>query len=200
MGALGLHRQVESVERSPPAGTVGMDAAGVLPAFAGVAVHDAWAPYDTYTGVEAHVLCNAHLLRELQAVCDATGEGSWCWAGQAGDALREMKVLVDEHSATSSSLAGIDAVRMEALRYRWSSAVAIGLDQTSGRESKLVAEFHALAKRMRDRGDDYLRFTFDGRAPFDNNAAERGVRMVKPRRSAYGPWPVPSGFVRCAPM
>jgi len=30
-------------------GSEGADAAGVLPGFAGVAVHDAWAPYDTYT-------------------------------------------------------------------------------------------------------------------------------------------------------
>jgi len=29
-------------------GCDGVDAAGVLPEFAGVAVHDAWAPYDTY--------------------------------------------------------------------------------------------------------------------------------------------------------
>ena len=29
-------------------GTEGMDAAGVLPGFAGIACHDAWAPYDSY--------------------------------------------------------------------------------------------------------------------------------------------------------
>ena len=32
-------------------GTLAMDAAGVLPRFTGVAVHDAWAPYDTYQSV-----------------------------------------------------------------------------------------------------------------------------------------------------
>ena len=31
-------------------GREGMDAAGVLPAFAGIAVHDCWAPYDCSTG------------------------------------------------------------------------------------------------------------------------------------------------------
>ena len=170
----------------PRRGAAGMDAAGVLPAFAGLAVHDAWAPYDTYKGVAAHVLCNAHLLRELQAVCDAAGDGSWCWADQCADALAQMKVLVDEHLAKASSLEGIDTARMEELRYEWSSAVAIGLAQTAGRESKLVAKFHALAKRMRDRQADYLRFTFDERAPFDNNAAEREVRMVKVRQKVSG--------------
>ncbi|WP_344014165.1 IS66 family transposase, partial [Nocardiopsis exhalans] len=170
----------------PKRGTVGMDAAGVLPAFAGLAVHDAWAPYDTYKGVAAHVLCNAHLLRELQAVQDAAGEGVWCWAGQAADALRQMKRLVDAHLATVSSLEGIDTVRLDGLGHQWRSAVAIGLAQTSGRESKLVAKFHALARRMRDREADYLRFTVDERAPFDNNAAEREVRMVKVRQKVSG--------------
>ncbi len=37
-------------------GKEGMDAAGVLPSFAGIACHDAWAPYDTYNGAPAHAL------------------------------------------------------------------------------------------------------------------------------------------------
>lgn len=58
--------------------------------------------------------------------------------------------------------------------------------QTAGRESKLIRKFNTLAKRMRDRQGDYLRFTFDARAPFDNNAAEREVRMVKVRQKVSG--------------
>ena len=170
----------------PQRGRAATDAAGVLPTFTGLAVHDAWAPYDTYKGVAGHVLCNAHLLRELQAVQDEADGGVWCWAGQAADALGDMKTLVDEYLAKASSLAGIDSARLEGLRHQWSSAVAIGLDQTSGRESTLVAKFHALARRMREREADYLRFTVDERAPFDNNAAERQVRMVKVRQKVSG--------------
>jgi len=47
-------------------GQAGMDAAGVLPAFTGIAVHDC-CPYDSYAHVR-RALCNAHALRELQAV------------------------------------------------------------------------------------------------------------------------------------
>ena len=77
-------------------------------------------------------------------------------------------MLVDEHLAKASSLAGIDSAWMETLRHQWSSAVAIGLDQTQGREAKPVAKFHALAERMQEREADYLRFTIDERAPVDN--------------------------------
>ena len=170
----------------PKHGTEAMDEAGVLPAFTGLAVHDAWAPYDTYKRVAGHVLCNAHLLRELQAVQDAHGEEGWCWASQAADALRDMKKLVDGHLAGASSLEGTDTHRLGALRHSWRSAVLAGVAQTSGRESKLVAKFHALAKRMRDREADYLRFTVDERAPFDNNPAEREVRMVKVSQKVSG--------------
>jgi transposase len=43
----------------PKRGRKGIDDAGVLDRFRGVAVHDAWAPYDTYLDA-AHQLCCAH--------------------------------------------------------------------------------------------------------------------------------------------
>ena len=38
---------------------------------------------------------------------------------------------------------------------------------------------NALARRLRDRHDDYLRFTRDWRVPPDNNGSERDIRMTK---------------------
>ena len=75
----------------PKRGTEGMNAAGVLPSFTGIAVHDAWAPYDTYTGVAGHALCNAHLLRELAAVTETGSKLDVIWAKQAIDALLKLK-------------------------------------------------------------------------------------------------------------
>src|SRR5215216_5208079 len=57
-------------------GKVAMDAAGVLPGFAGVAVHDGWSPYWRYQDI-THALCGAHLLRELEAITEEPGQG---WA------------------------------------------------------------------------------------------------------------------------
>jgi transposase/uncharacterized coiled-coil protein SlyX len=72
-------------------GTDGMNAAGVLPAFTGIACHDAWAPYDTYGGVTGHALCNAHILRELVAVTQTGTDRDVIWAQQAIDALLVLK-------------------------------------------------------------------------------------------------------------
>jgi transposase len=67
----------------PKRGTEGIGDAGVLTRFHGVAVHDAWAPYDTYVQAR-HQLCCAHALRELAAVADSAGpDVDWCWATQA---------------------------------------------------------------------------------------------------------------------
>lgn len=49
-----------------------------------------------------------------------------------------------------------------------------------------MAKHHALARRLLDRQDDYLRFTRDPRVPFDNNAAEREIRMIKLRQKVSG--------------
>jgi hypothetical protein len=58
----------------PRRGRQAIEVMGVLPRFTGVAVHDAWASYDTYTAPD-HQLCCAHALRELQAVTDAAPQG-----------------------------------------------------------------------------------------------------------------------------
>ncbi len=49
-----------------------------------------------------------------------------------------------------------------------------------------MRKHHALARRLLAREDDYLRFTTDPHAPFDNNAAERQIRMGKLRIKVSG--------------
>lgn len=165
-------------------GTKGMDHAGVLPGFTGVAVHDAWGPYDTYTQV-THALCNSHLLRELQAVADlAPADASWCWATQVADALLELKKLAE--AAIEADRPEIDAVPAAEQTHLLRCAVRLGIRQNQARTSKTMAKHHALARRILDRQDDYLRFSTDFRVPFDNNAAEREIRMVKLRQKVSG--------------
>jgi transposase len=169
----------------PKRGTTAMEAAGVLPGFTGIAHHDAWAPYDTYTQA-VHALCNAHALRELTAVAEHTPPGQWCWATQTIDALLAMKHLADTTLATPAGLAGIDQTGLDTARHAYRSAVAIGAQATAARNGKLQAKHHALARRLLDRQTDYLRFTTDPNAVFDNNPAEREIRMIKLRQKVSG--------------
>ncbi|GAA3752940.1 hypothetical protein GCM10022225_42050 [Plantactinospora mayteni] len=69
------------------------------------------------------------------------------------------------------------------------SAVVLGAQATAARASKLERKHHALFMRLRDRRDDYLRFVTNPAVPFDNNPAERTIRMPKLRMppAACGP-------------
>ena len=167
----------------PQRGRDGINHAGVLGRFRGVAVHDAWAPYDTYIDVQ-HQLCCAHAQRELQAVADLAGPDlEWCWATQAADALVAMQKLV------ADATAGADAIDPDALNKQirlYRSAAQIGLTQTSARADKVMSKHHALARRLLQRQDDYLRFTRDWRVPADNNGSERDIRMIKLRQKVSG--------------
>jgi transposase len=170
-------------------GVEAMDAAGVLPGFTGVAVHDGWAPYDTYTAA-THARCNAHLLRELQGVLDhhtaAEGQGGWCWAAQAADALRTMKRLVDTALARDGTLNTLDTGKMTGAQHAFRSAARLGTKATAARRNDLEKDHNALARRLLDRHDDHLRFTMDPRVPFDNNPAEREIQMIKIRQKVSG--------------
>ncbi|HET9889903.1 MAG TPA: IS66 family transposase [Mycobacterium sp.] len=168
----------------PKRGTEGIGDAGVLGRFRGVAVHDAWAPYDTYADVE-HQLCCAHALRELAGVADtAPADADWCWATQAADALVAMQKLVSEAIAAEAEAIDADVLAEQVGLYR--SAVQIGITQTAVRSSETMKKHNALARRLRDRQDDYLRFTRDWRIPPDNNGSERDIRMIKLRQKVSG--------------
>jgi hypothetical protein len=167
----------------PRRGTEAMKAMGVLPSFAGVAVHDAWAPYDTYTGPE-HQLCCAHALRELQAVTDAAPAGRWCWAAQAAEALTAMQDLVREAAGQGRDAVDPAALAAQVRLYR--SAVLAGASQTSARSGALMKKHNALARRLIDRQDDYLRFIRDFSVPPDNNGSERDIRMTKLKQKVSG--------------
>lgn len=169
-------------------GVEAMDAAGVLPAFTGIAVHDGWAPYDTYDKA-THARCNAHILRELQAVTDhhtRTGMGEWCWATQATDALRQMKRLVDEALARDGTFSTLDQATMAEAKHDFRAAARLGARATAGRATGPDKDHNALARRLLDKHDDHLRFTVDAHVPFDNNAAEREIRMIKIRQKVSG--------------
>ena len=127
-GCMRPHRQVHPAHGAPPAWQAGDGGDGHSSSFAGIAVHDAWAPYDTYTGPD-HQLCCAHALRELQAVTDAAPAGQWCWATQAAEALTAMQHLVREAIGQGHDAADPAPLAAQVRLFR--SAALAGASQTA---------------------------------------------------------------------
>jgi transposase/uncharacterized coiled-coil protein SlyX len=165
-------------------GKDGMKAAGVLPDFRGIAVHDAWAPYDTFKDVAGHALCGAHVLRELVAVTETGTDLDAAWAQQAIDAL-----LALNEAAETARQGGKAAVSPKILAEHedwYRKAAETGIALNAARQGKLQKKRRALATRMKDREADYLRFARDLRVPFSNNRAEQDIRMSKLRIKISG--------------
>ena len=111
-------------------------------------------------------------------------DDDWCWATQAGDALVAMQKLVAEAIA-----AGADAVDPDALAEPGPALPLRRPDRhhpDRGPLDTMMRKHNALARRLLDRQDDYLRFTTDWRIPADNNGSERDIRMIKLRQKVSG--------------
>ena len=136
-------------------GTKAMDAMGILPGFAGIGVHDEWAPYDS-DDATGDQLCCAQEARELQDVADLASAGQWCWDTQDAEALADMQRLAA--CAIAQRHDAIDPAALAARVRRYRSAALIGIRETAARSGKLMKKHNALARRLLDRQDDYLRF------------------------------------------
>ena len=78
----------------PKRGKEAMDEIGILPLFSHIAVHDGWSSYFRYEKCQ-HVLCNAHLLRELQGIYEQTKEE---WTQEMMEFLLSAKAKKDQNN------------------------------------------------------------------------------------------------------
>jgi transposase len=168
-------------------GTEAMEAVGILPDYQGVAVHDFWSSYLSYPCT--HALCNAQLLRELTFIWEEWGQK---WAQQMGEALRGWKKVVER--AKDRGLRGLCGRMLGRIEGQYDQIVRTGLRANPlaaptgpprrGRRKKSKAG--NLVERLRDHRQEVLRFLFDFRVPFDNNGAQRDLRMMKVQQKISG--------------
>jgi transposase len=158
----------------------------------GIVVHDHWKPYYTLKGV-LHALCNAHHLRELQALVEIEKED---WARRMQRLLRRAchatNLAREQGVPLSPGLIGLigrryDAILTQGFAFHEAQPVlvrAAGKAKGRGRKPRRVG--HNLLLRLSTRKQDALRFLSDPTVPFTNNLAERDGRMMKLRQKISG--------------
>jgi transposase len=173
-------------------GPQAVKAIGLLLGFAGRRVHDAWATYLSLAGLCA--LCNAHLLRELIAVVEDTGQ---TWAQRLITLLLSMKAAVAAaraagHTALpASQVTGFEAAYSRFINEGTRANPPPAPTGQRGRPKQTPAR--NLLDRLVKHRTAVLAFLHDFDVPFDNNQAERDLRMFKVKQKVSGCFRSPEG-------
>jgi transposase len=181
-------------------GQEALEEIGILPTFRGRAVHDGWASYWRYAAC-THALCNAHHLRELTFVEEELGQA---WAKDLQALLREIKQAVD--TARRQGHPALAPPIREEFDTRYDQILAAGLRQnplpspTGQRGRPKRGKAGSLVDRLIAHKEATLAFMDDFAVPFDNNLAERDIRMTKVREKVSGCFRTPLGAERFCRM
>ncbi len=167
-------------------GSEAFDAMGILPDFQGIAIHDHWSAYFKYTC--RHALCNAHHLRELTFAYEQDGQK---WAKEMIDCLLEIKASVDKEKVECRL---IDKELMRQYEKKYQKIIRQGLKMNPFPEEEIIKKRGRKKKtktinlliRLRDFSKETLGFMYDLDIPFDNNLAERDIRMIKVQQKISG--------------
>lgn len=158
---------------------------GVLPDYAGVLVHDCWAPYWSLDC--AHSLCGAHLLRELVYQKETTAQA---WA----QGLIELLLAANQAcKAARQADTAVQSAQVEAFASQYRALVHEGQAQNMpapkapGQRGRVKqSSAFNLLRRLLEREQEVLRFVRDLEVPFTNNLAERAIRMPKVKQRISG--------------
>jgi transposase len=173
---------------NPKRGQLAMEVIDILPNFEGVSVHDGLASYGKYNST--HALCNAHHLRELQFMVERYEQD---WASEMMTLLVEIKTTVGAAQAagetrlTFTQIADFERCYQELIET--GSIVNpppnnLELPKPKGRPKQSPPK--NLLDRLKLHQSAVLLFMHDFRVPFDNNQAERDLRMMKLKQKISG--------------
>ena len=166
-------------------GREAIEAIGIIPCYTGVAVHDCWASYLSYTHC-GHALCGAHLLRELTFIVDAHG---YAWA------KRMRRLLLDTcHEVAKRNEKTLSTSEYKAVRKRYRTLLTQGERELppipprqNGQRGRVAkSDAHNLWERLSKHEHAVLLFANNPDVAFTNNRAERDLRMAKVKQKVSG--------------
>jgi transposase len=161
---------------------------GILPNFKGTAVHDHWKPYYKYSDC-THAECNSHNLRHCKNIIENYKQD---WAEKMASLLikinRKVKELKDQGNLE------LEQTELNKYYNLYHEIIKNGFiedDKKSPKTYNKKGELkNSIPRRLLIKFKDYdietLSFMYDFKIPFDNNLAERDIRMQKLRQKISG--------------
>jgi len=169
-------------------------AMNVLPAYSGTLVHDHMK--GLYDFPCTHAECNAHILRYLKAAAENQKRK---WAADMIDLLMQAKSLLPgaqpgptAKQGVTAGQTGPTAAQIEDIQARYDAILSAGRAEFQPGED-YNGEDMKLLRRMQKFKAAHLRFLTDPAVPFDNNQAERDLRMIKAKQKISGTFRAPDG-------
>jgi transposase len=172
-------------------GAKAMQRMGLIERFRGSLTHDCLGAYFAFT-LCRHFLCNAHLQRELIYLNEQMDQP---WAGKMITLLLEAKQLRESANSPPGTGGGVlDEDVLQPIRNRYSDIVLEGFKinpepppPPPGKRGKIKrSKALNLLIRLEDRYEEIMGYFEYGHVPYDNNQAERDLRMMKVREKISG--------------
>ena len=173
----------------PKRGSLALNEINILPRFKGCAVHDDLVSYFQYEG--EHALCNAHHLRTLLFLLERYPQK---WVQDLIDLLSKIKEKVEALKRNAQT--AVSVRQTNAFSKAYDELVRKGLranppskknSRKPGQRGRLKqSPARNLLLRLRDHKQAVLAFMYDFNVPFDNNQAERDLRMMKVKQKVSG--------------
>jgi transposase len=178
------------LELHPHRGTKAHDEIDLLPQRTGPVVHDDYASYYRYKDAQ-HSACNAHHLRELEFIQERYAQP---WAKDLADLLRQINQSVE--TARQAGQTALPTDQLVTFQQRYDQLLDQGFqanpppqpdpNRPKARGKSKQSPARNLLNRLRQHHQAVLMFMYDFKVPFDNNQAERDLRMVKLKQKVSG--------------